>query len=124
MLPSIARVTLIWCDTSLRVTLRRAPFEIGLDDVHAVEPLNARFQRLPGRDTLIDRSGETLKHLVAQQRPQRRLVAFRKPFDDDLESGARAFDEVSRVEARIGATNSFQPLCDDIGLPACLRRAV
>ena len=114
MLPSIARVTLIWCETSLRRQLSRTAGKLRLDDVHGVELVDTGLQRLLGGDAFVDRSGEMLKHLVAQQRPQARLVALRKGRDDHLEGGACTLDKVRWVEARIGPTNSADPLGDDV----------
>jgi hypothetical protein len=43
-----------------------------------------------------------MKHVAAQQRPQRRLVPSSKRRHDHLERGAGAVEELGRVKARVG----------------------
>src|SRR6516225_8850875 len=95
--------------------LRRASGKPGLHNIYTVEPFDVCLERFLGGDALIDRHTETLKNLVAQQRPQLCLVAFCKGGDDHLERGTRTLDEMRSIKARIGALNSVQPFGNHIG---------
>src|SRR6516162_4475180 len=74
--------------------LRRATSKPGLRNVDTVKPFDVCLECFLGGDALVDRHCETLKNLVAQQRPQFCLVAFCKGGDDDLERGTRTLDEM------------------------------
>src|ERR1700758_2685804 len=74
--------------------LRRATGKLGLHNVQTVEPFDVCLKRFLGGHALVDRHGETLKNLVAQQRPQLSLVTFCKGGDDHLERSARTLDEM------------------------------
>ena len=126
MLPSIARVTLIWRDASLTVTRAVRPARSASTISASSRRRSLSLECLLGGGTLVDRCGEGLVHLVAQQRPQCRLVALGKGADDHLESGTRPFEKLRRIEARIGAANPVQPFGHRIasaGLPAGARLA-
>ena len=95
--------------------LRRATSKPSLRNVDTVKPFDVCLECFHGGDALVDRHSETLKNLVAEQRPQFCLVAFCKGGDDDLERRTRTLDKMRSIKARIGALNSVQPFSNDIG---------
>ena len=66
-------------------------------------PTRLDFDLLAPRLALANGALETLKHFVAQELLQRGLVSFREVHHDHLVSRLGAIEEVTRIEARIGA---------------------
>ena len=109
MLPSMARVTLIWCETSLRVSCA-----VGSTSWASTTSTASSLSIRVSSDSLAATrssmaASELLKNLVAQQRPQDRFVASRESRDNHLESGARTLDKMRWIKARIGPANSAEP---------------
>jgi hypothetical protein len=93
-----------------------APQQVSFDDFGCVEPQDAALEAFLSGYPLVNRSCELLENFIAQQRPQRRFVAFRKRRDDHLKRRSGTFEKMGRVKARVGAVDTREAFGHWIGV--------